>query len=270
MADPAGALEVEYRGLVAPTSVDERVGTSRGIALLGDGTLYSLDNDGRLVAYSADGVYLGSIPLPLPENFGRYFSLTSFGPGAGRLAVAVEGGPVCLLDGEGAVERRIGADLDPPLRARAVAAQGDLIYVLDDGLQAVRILDLEGRETGRVGAGRIRRGTGLAVGADGRIAVTDPLTYRVLSFEPDGRPAVEFGTPGGADGKFSIITGIAVDSAGRFWVIDLTKRAIQVFDSTGAFLKIVPVPAPCAIAVAEGRLYVASASLPGIVVFEVS
>lgn len=266
----ASAWAPVFRGAIVPTSVDDRVGASLGVACSEDGTLYSISGDRRILAYSPDGIYLGEYRIPREiENPQGLAILCDRGDGGERFVVASTGGTVFLLGSDARMEMRI--DADPPLSSGMVAVRGNKIYCFDFAMGAVRIFTLRGEEIGRVGKGRILRAVGLAVGEDGGIAVADQGAYKVRVFREArgnevGEILLEFGRAGGVEGSFSILTGIAVDAGGRFWVMDSTKQVVHVFDSTGAFLQVVPVPAPCAITARGGRVFVASASMPGVVV----
>jgi hypothetical protein len=59
---------------------------------------------------------------------------------------------------------------------------------------------------------------------EGRIAVGDPLTSRVLAFDPDGNLEAVAGGRGEGPGEFEQIWAVAWDPHGRLWVSDANRR----------------------------------------------
>ena len=76
---------------------------------------------------------------------------------------------------------------------------------------------------------------------DGSFYVSDGyVNSRVAHFAADGRFLNEWGAKGNAPGQFLIPHGIARDASGRVYVADRQNSRLQVFNSTGKFLKAWP------------------------------
>jgi VCBS repeat-containing protein len=61
--------------------------------------------------------------------------------------------------------------------------------------------------------------------------------HRVMVFAPDGNILRTFGKEGTGNGQFSYPNGIAVDAAGRIYVADTNNARVQVFTSTGKYIR---------------------------------
>jgi DNA-binding beta-propeller fold protein YncE len=97
------------------------------------------------------------------------------------------------------------------------------------GYDLIPLLELEEKERGDVQMG------GFSVGTDGNILFTIPVRFSAHTLSPDGKIA-SFGKPGGAPGKFNIVTGIVSDSRGNYLVVDKLKCAVLVFDNNFNYL----------------------------------
>jgi len=81
------------------------------------------------------------------------------------------------------------------------------------------------------------RPTDVAVEPDGSFYVSDGYgNNRVLKFGPDGKFLSQWGTKGRSPGQFDLPHGIALDGAGRVFVVDRHNARVQVFDRSGNFL----------------------------------
>lgn len=139
--------------------------------------------------------------------------------------------------------------------------------VSEEGASAV-FVDLSGGDAGRNGLAKA-----IAVGPDGRLYVVDVANGRVAVIDPDGRfgGAIEF-PPGLRFG-----TDVAVDAAGRVFVLDGVGRAIWVADSPGSAFRELGTELrdyarfPTAVAVdAGGNLLVADGTAGSIAVLDQS
>lgn len=75
---------------------------------------------------------------------------------------------------------------------------------------------------------------GFSVDRDGNILFTIPVLFRAFILSNGGRISW-FGKPGGAPGKFNIVSGIVRDREGNFLVVDRLKSAVMVFDKNFDF-----------------------------------
>ena len=104
----------------------------------------------------------------------------------------------------------------------------------------------------------------VAVLKDGSFYVSDGYeNSRVAHFKADGSFLNEWGAKGSAPGQFLIPHGVTTDRRGRVYVADRQNSRLQVFDSTGKFLKAWPVVPRTGrifdVAVSpSGRIYLAS------------
>ena len=77
---------------------------------------------------------------------------------------------------------------------------------------------------------------GVAIGADGRVYLTEGGGSRVTVLNPDGSIAATFGRAGAGDGEFAEPWGIAVGPTGEVFVADTWNHRIQKFTPDGRFL----------------------------------
>lgn len=120
-----------------------------------------------------------------------------------------------------------------PPRAIALAGNGTLL--VSHGTY-VAVLDQNGTETGRFGAGQLRKATGIAVDAAGYVYVADSLANSVKVFTARGQFVQTIGTPGTGAGQFSMPTAIAYEkSANQIAVADTLNGRIQFFSASAGY-----------------------------------
>ena len=153
------------------------------------------------------------------------------------------------------------------------------IYVADASNHRVQKLSADGKliaewkgpDPGFYGPRRI------AIGPDNSIYVVDQGHTRVVKFSPDGQVLTVWGTKGSGDGQFDDPASVAVDPmANKVYVADPRNKRIQVFDSDGKFLTKWIVPEwggpygfeDLAIDSNNGRLYVSSATINSVLIFD--
>ena len=113
------------------------------------------------------------------------------------------------------------------------------------------VLTIEGPGTGELP--RFDRPMGAAFAPDGKIYVADSGNDRICVFDEDGVFLRAFGGHGIAKplpgakatwtpGTFNFPIGLDVDAGGSLYVADFRNDQIQVFDSTGKFLRRFPDP----------------------------
>lgn len=122
----------------------------------------------------------------------------------------------------------------------------DNIWLTDVGSHQIFKFDPSGRllmtlgEPGVSGADKTHFNlpTDVAVLADGSFYVSDGYANtRVVKFSADGRYQFEWGKPGKGPGEFDLPHAIAVDAGGRVYVADRSNARVQVFSSTGRFIR---------------------------------
>ena len=129
-------------------------------------------------------------------------------------------------------------------------AQGNL-YVIDTSTKKLQKFDSSGNflastdiRTNPSDVNDVAQPWGLAVAADGTIAVADTFGWKVRLFDKDLKPTISFGTPPEADkapGNFTLFgpRDIAFDAQGNLWVTDTGDSRIQVYTKQGQFVKTV-------------------------------
>jgi len=121
------------------------------------------------------------------------------------------------------------------------------VWVTDCGLNQVFKFTNEGKllmklgEAGVAGhdSAHFNMPTAVAVARDGSFYVSDGYgNSRVAKFSVDGKFLFEWGVKGNGNGEFDIPHGIALDEEGNVYVADRENSRVQVFDSSGHFLKV--------------------------------
>jgi DNA-binding beta-propeller fold protein YncE len=125
----------------------------------------------------------------------------------------------------------------------AADGQGRL-YALDADAGVVWQYDGEGFRTGRFGGfvksgGSLAKPVALAVAPDGSaLCVLDAGQNAVVRYNlaAPGEKPLQFGQPGKNNGQFQEPIALAMDAAGRCYVLDAKQHRVQAFDAAGAFL----------------------------------
>jgi peptidylamidoglycolate lyase len=120
------------------------------------------------------------------------------------------------------------------------------IWVTDVGLHQVFKFSHDGKlllklgEAGVAGDDHLHfdKPTDIALAKDGSFYVSDGYgNSRVIKFSAAGKYLFEWGKKGSKEGEFNIPHGITLDSHENVYVADRENNRIQVFDSTGKFIK---------------------------------
>ncbi len=165
-------------------------------------------------------------------------------------------------------------------RGLAVAADGSF-FVADSRNNQIVHFDKDGNFLNSWGSpsgtmdinspdGTFNEPWGVAVGADGRVYVTDTWNHRIQVFNPDGSFVTKWGsfTVNGQVDGFWGPRGIAIDQANRVYVTDTGKQRVVVFDSNGNYLTqfgsrgldLGQLDEPVGLAIAsDGRVFIADA-----------
>ncbi len=121
------------------------------------------------------------------------------------------------------------------------------IWVTDVGLHQVFKFSHSGQllmtlgEAGVAGndATHFNMPTGTAISNDGAVYVSDGYgNSRIVKFSAGGTYLFEWGKKGSGKTEFDIPHAICLDDSGHVYVADRENQRIQVFDSSGHFLKI--------------------------------
>jgi hypothetical protein len=160
---------------------------------------------------------------------------------------------------------------------------GGRVFLAESGPMRLLVADAAGRVAAAVDlAALVRRAdpgaklgmTGFWAGEDGAVAFTLPLSFAAWIMAPD-RSLRRFGTRGSAPGKFNVAGAIALDEAGRVFVLDRLRSVVLAFDEELRFLAEFGyrgdgpsnLLAPYDLAVGNGKLFVSQARERGVTVF---
>ena len=225
---------------------DPRVGRVRAVATLDGGDLLVLswlENGAALIRCTFRGEFISRLELRgVPTEFA----------GVSYNMMRQLGGKLYLAD---------------PVAMKVLEVDGEGGYVASWDL--ARLLDVEEK---RQDFG-IR---GFNVDKDGNILFTVQALFKAYVLSPAG-DLQAFGSRGGAPGKFNVVSGIARDDAGYFYVADILKSAVVVFDPEFRFVHEFGyrgrgphnLAAPEDLAVADGKLFVSQHARMGVSVFQV-
>ena len=129
----------------------------------------------------------------------------------------------------------------------AVDRENRFVYVADTGNDVVDVFDADSykflrqigkpsRKHDQTDPGTFSLPEGVAVGADGKVFVTDTFNDRVETFDADGEFISTFGKNGDGPADFERPKGIAVDRDGHIWVVDAVQQMVKVFNQQGRLL----------------------------------
>jgi DNA-binding beta-propeller fold protein YncE len=228
---PPDAGRIRYIGQLRGEG-DLKPGRS-GLERLGE-TLFGKKETETFVspmAVCTDGPPFGGIP-------GR-------GTGGDRVFIADSNGQaIHVLDMKTRVYQR-WAPTEPSQRLTlpvAVAfdpepAPGRLL-VSDSVAGEIAVFDMEGKRTGTLGTGLLKRPCGIAVDAAARrIFVADAGVHQVVVLDGEGHELARVGRRGMEPGEFNFPTNVALDADGRLIVSDSLNFRVQVFGPRFDFVR---------------------------------
>lgn len=120
------------------------------------------------------------------------------------------------------------------------------IWVTDLGLNQVLKFSHEGKLLMVLGEPRVAgtdslhfdKPTDIAITKNGSFYVSDGYgNSRIIKFSAEGKYLFEWGQKGDKEGEFNIPHGITLDDNDNVYVADRENHRIQIFDSTGKFIK---------------------------------
>lgn len=182
--------------------------------------------------------------------------------------------------------RGVPDDYQDAARHGFMRYQGGRIYLADLGAMRLVVLDLTGACVAswdlaeKIGEPAKRADLGVRgfnLDKDGNVLFTVQALFKAFVLAPDGSVRA-FGVRGSAPGKFNVMGGIARDEVGNFYVADILKSAVLVFDGDLQFVREFGyrgrapgnLVAPEDIAVGNGKLYVSQNARRGVSVFRIA
>jgi hypothetical protein len=249
--------------------------------VVGSGRVTIFNSSGMEVYSFGDDPALGGIVAAAPTDNGDYVLLSQVDDGQQAIVVANFRGELV-----GRVEPRGLPDSVPrPFLASAIGWAKDHIYLADLGGMRIVVLGMDGAflefhdlaERCEVADKRADNGLkGFRVAANGDILFTVQPLFKAYVLKPGGE-LVAFGQRGSARGKFNVITGIAADERGYYYVADILKSAVLVFDKNLRWVKEFgyrtnkpgAIFAPVDLAAGDGKVFVSQFARKGVSVFEV-
>ncbi len=124
-----------------------------------------------------------------------------------------------------------------------VAVRGAELYVLDND-KTPQVVVME-RASGKVlrtfgsfgpEEGQFNLPTGIAVGPEGNIYISDTMNFRIQKLTKDGKFVWAKGEAGRRIGQFARPKGISVGPDGTVYVVDAATQLVQMFDKDGRIL----------------------------------
>lgn len=207
------------------------------------GNIYVSDSGNhRVLVFDGKGRFIRKIGRNGTGKGKLKFPLGIAVDGAGRVYVSTMGlNKIMVFSQAGRFLRefRLGDDAvnDLPIKLRI---KDNRLYATASG--RVVVMDLNGKvlrkwgELGK-GLGRFAYPNGLDVDADGKIFVSDSNNSRIQIFNQKGRLIGAKGKPPknmrDAGRMFGLNLGLAIDEAGRVFVVDAFNSSIRVFDKDG-------------------------------------
>jgi len=253
---------------------------ARELMVFGGGRVSLFNQSGMEVFTFGEDVELGAFIAAAPTASGDYVLLA---PREDRTEVLVTN-----FRGE-FKQRVIPSGLPPEFAAQFqpnfIGWAKDHIYLAELGRMRLVVLAMDGTLVKfhdlavlcEVGDKREDFGIrGFRVTPNGDVLFTVQALFKAFVLSADGK-FQSFGQRGGAPGKFNVVTGIARDERGFYYVADILKSAVLVFDKDFRWVKEFGyrggrpgnIFAPVDVAVGAGKVYVSQFARRGVSVFEI-
>jgi streptogramin lyase len=212
---------------------------ARSIAVDGEGRIYVGEyTGGRIQVFDASGKFISQWSIGDRKTLLRGMSADRKGT-----VYVVHGGDIYRYDGPTGnllgkleYEQYSGFDditcaADGGLVAASYRNRDDIVRFNSSG-QAVKTIQAAISSA----SGDSELNTRVAVDGAGNIYALGTFNDAVFKFTPDGKFENRFGGEGNEPGQFRATSAIAVDGKGRVFVSDI--KGIQVFDSSGRFIRL--------------------------------
>ena len=248
--------------------------------VVGEGRVRLFNRTGMEVYAFGDDAALGSIVAAAPVEDGDFILLSYFDTGPALVRANFRGELKERIEPSG-----LPPEVPLPFLPNGLGYAQGRIYLADLGGMRVVILGMDGKFQAfhdlavACGVADKRADNGLKgfrVAPNGDVLFTIQALFKAYVLAPDGTLRA-FGVRGSAPGKFNIISGIAVDERGYFYVADLLKSAVLVFDKDLKWVKEFgyrgarpgSIFAPVDVAAGDGKVFVSQFARKGVSVFEI-
>ncbi len=252
---PSKELPAAYREVLAwdvPPSPKGQGNGLQGIAVDQQGQVHVADAEGRRVlAYSPDGKLLRTIepdarhPDILQRPYGLKFDghdrlyVTDYD--ADQIQVINTGGKLLFAwgregRGRGQFRAPVAIDQDRDGNIYVVEFYGMRVQKFTHEGKFIRAWGSEAPWGKPAPPDQLLYPSGLAIGPDGNVYVTDSGHDRIKVFDVKGRFLREWGVKGLRRGDLNAAAGIAFDSSGRLHEADAANHRVQMFTPEGKFL----------------------------------
>jgi sugar lactone lactonase YvrE len=157
-------------------------------------------------------------------------------------------GRLLELNPDGKDPRVLDKQIDPKLVTSipmAVATHQGQLYVADSGQAQVLVITPSGTVSKVIPLAKANtadalppRPLGIVVWDDGSFAVSDANNHRLIKYDADGKMLWTVGAGASARGEngFNVPGGLALDSAGNVYVIDILNSQVKKYSPDGAFV----------------------------------
>jgi hypothetical protein len=249
--------------------------------VVGEGRVRVFNSSGMEIFSFGEDPALGGVSAAAPLEDGDYLLLTFR-----------EGSPVVLrANFRGEMRARIElkgipADISEGLTFNAIGFAKDRIYLANTGSMRVLLFDMDGNFVAHRDVATLldladKRNDygmrGFHVTVEGDVLFTVPTLFQAYVLSPEGTLR-SFGIKGSAPGKFNVISSIARDERGYYYVTDILKSAVLVFDKDFRWLKEFgyrggrpgSLASPVDVAAGGGKVYVSQYARRGVSVFKVT
>ncbi len=207
-----------------------------------------------------EGVSFGEVPGVAVDSKGRVFVFSRSGSASGP-AYGATAAQLLLFGPDGRFLKEIGRDLYGWAFAHSVRIdRNDNIWAIDKGSDMVIRMTPEGRVVWVFGRrqesadearpwehvtpplppqdGRFRQPTDVAWDSQGNIYITDGyVNSRVAKYDRNGDWVMSWGEPGTGPGQFRLPHAIVIDRRDNIYVGDRGNQRVQVFDTSGRYLR---------------------------------
>jgi sugar lactone lactonase YvrE len=157
-------------------------------------------------------------------------------------------GRLLELNPDGKDPRVLDKQIDPKLVTSipmAVATHQGQLYVADSGQAQVLVVAPSGTVSKVIPLAKANtadalppRPLGIVVWDDGSFAVSDANNHRLIKYDADGKMLWTVGAGASARGEngFNVPGGLALDSAGNVYVIDILNSQVKKYSPDGVFV----------------------------------